>query len=264
MDSDQLVATSDRDVRPTAGGGAGLLRRAWAALTERRGNELWDWVVRGSGVLGAAGLLLVAVAPATGPLVGFSVFTLWITGPLSPLFPTGYEPILMVMSRAYSPLLAAGAAMVTQLYVEFVSYHLYRVLLNLSVADGLRESAVVQRLEGAFERRPFLIVWFCALSPVPYWAARTLAALTEYPVGRFLTATVLGRFPKLWLFAALGVAWSAPSDALLLGVGLAALVLAAGAWAVRRWWTESGPRVPVTWRSTVREEPRVARPGPEQ
>lgn len=226
--------------------------RLWRALVRPRGNRLWDGVVRGSGILGLLGIAMVELFPDTAPLVGFSIFTIWMTGPLSPLFPTGYEPVLMVMSRAYAPLLVATVGMVTQVYVEFLNYHLHGRLLELDAAESLRESEVVAKLQGYFERHPFFTVWFCAWSPIPYWTVRVLAPLAGYPVGRYMAATVLGRFPKLWIFAALGLYWQAPSDALLLGIAGGSMVLGAAVWGYRRWRGEGDEETPASWRP---EEP---------
>ena len=242
------VSVSEDDGAPADGGESWTPARLWRALTRPRGNRLWDGVVRGSGILGLLGIALVALVPETSPLVGFSIFTIWMTGPLSPLFPTGYEPVLMVMSRVYAPLLVAAVGMVTQIYVEFLNYHLHRRLLALDAAESLRESTVVRKLQGYFERHPFFTVWFCAWSPIPYWTVRVLAPLSGYPVGRYMAATILGRFPKLWIFAALGLYWQAPSDALLLGVAGGSMVLGAAAWGYRRWGRHEDTETPASWR----------------
>lgn len=258
--------TADRDRVPTPGpdrsGAEGTAARLWRALTRHRGNRLWDGVVRGSGLLGLLGIALVEMLPETAPLVGFSVFTIWMTGPLSPLFPTGYEPVLMVMSRVYAPVLVAAVGMATQIYVEFFNYHLHRRLLALDAAESLRESSVVRKLQGLFERHPFFTVWFCAWSPIPYWTVRILAPLSGYPLGRYMAATVLGRFPKLLIFAYLGLYWQAPSDALLLAVAGGSMVLGAGVWGFRRWRGQSGGSTPAAWK-TPDSIPVAARTGEE-
>ena len=243
------VSVSEGDSAPADGAEGWTPARLWRALTRPRGNRLWDGVVRGSGILGLLGIALVALVPETSPLVGFSIFTIWMTGPLSPLFPTGYEPVLMVMSRVYAPLLVAAVGMLTQIYVEFLNYHLHRRLLALDAAESLRESTVVRKLQGYFERHPFFTVWLCAWSPIPYWTVRVLAPLAGYPVGRYMVATVLGRFPKLWIFAALGLYWQAPSDALLLGVAGGSMVLGVAVWAYRHWRGEAEAETPPSWRT---------------
>lgn len=220
-----------------AGPPRGFPARAWRFLTRARGNRLWDAVVRGTGALGLLGIGLVLLVPAAGPLVGFGIVTIWITGPLSPLFPVGYEPILMLFGRVYAPLLIAAVSMVVQLYVEFTNYHLHRKVLELDVTRRFRESRIVDRLRELFDRRPFFTVWLCSWSPVPYWVVRILGPLSGYPVKRYLAATVLGRFPKLWFFAALGTFWSV-SDRLLLAVVAGSLVVGLALYGRRRWFGE--------------------------
>lgn len=208
--------------------------RTRRALTRPRGNRTWDGVVRGSGVLGVAGILLVALFPSSGPLVGLELFTIWINGPYSMVFPATFEPVLMLFGRLYDPLLVAVVATAGNLYVEFLNYHLYRKVMRLERAEPLRQSRVVRFLVRLFEKAPFLTVWLCAWSLLPYWAVRVVAPVAGYPLKRYLWATFLGRLPKLWFFAALGAWWSLSTE-LLLGVTAAGVALGFALWAWRRW-----------------------------
>lgn len=216
-----------------AGSGPGPLGRAWRFLTAPRGNRLWDAVIRGTGAAGVLGFFLIALFPASGPLIGLGVYTIWVAGPLSPFFPVGLEPMLVVFGRLYPPLLVAGVSTGAGLYVEFLNYHLYRKLLRHRLARPFRESRTVDFLRRLFERAPFLTVWFCAWAPLPYWVVRILAAMTGYPLRRYLTASLLGRFPKLWFFAALGLYWTVP-DSVLVGIVAVTTAFAAGMWIWRR------------------------------
>lgn len=233
----------DAGTRVTGRRAAPLASRIWSFLTRPRGNRLWDGVVRGTGVLGLLGILLVTFVPGAGPLVGLGIYTIWISGPLSPFFPVGLEPVLMLFGRLYLPLLVAGVSTAAALYVEFFNFHLYDRLLRLQAARGFRESRLVRFLRRLFDGAPFLTVWVCSLTPLPFWAVRILAALSGYPLARYLGAAFLGRLPKYWFFAALGLYWrlSAP---LLLGIALGGSVLIGLApWALRR-WRRGGGRAP--------------------
>jgi uncharacterized membrane protein YdjX (TVP38/TMEM64 family) len=193
-------------------------------LSRRRGNRLWDRVLRGTGIAGLLGLVLLAVAPEVAPLVGLALFTMWVSGPLSPFFPVGLEPVLMTVGRFYPPWLVAAVAVLAGAFVEFLGYHLYGFAVGLDAARPFRETRVVRWATALFRRRPFLATWFCAWSPVPFWVVRVLAPLSRYPVAKYLLANVLGRYPKLWLFAALG-SWMKVDVSILVTVAAAALVL---------------------------------------
>ena len=173
-------------------------------LCRRRGTLQSDLFLRGS-----AGLALLAIYallrwPAAGPLVGFFFVTVLLNGPLSPLLPAAYEPVLMVAGRVYAPSLIALVGVAGILAIEYLNYYLYRLAILHPHAGTVRQSRLVARTLALFERQPFFTVWLCAWSPLPYWAVRVLAPLAGYPVNRYLLATFLGRAPRLWFFAALG------------------------------------------------------------
>lgn len=103
-----------------------------------------------------------------------------------------------------------------------LNYHLFRELLAQRVLERVTKDPRLRRLVQWFNRRPFLTTWFVAWSPLPDWTIRILAPLSRYPVGPWLVAMGLGRFPRFWLLASLG-GWM-HLDARLLG-GLAVLPL---------------------------------------
>ena len=184
--------------------------------TRRRGPErTWDLYLRSTAVLGLAGIAWVLAVPAAGVLVGLAIYTLWVTGPLSPLFPVGLEPVVMLLGRLHRPVLVAAVVTAAGLHAEFLSYHLYRAALRGESLGALRSSRFLKRIQRWFERAPFWTVWFLSWSPLPYWGGRILAAMTGYSLARYLGATCLGRFPKFWLFAALGLQWEVPGGILV-------------------------------------------------
>ena len=173
-------------------------------LFRRRGTLQSDVFLRGSAVLGVMASLALLRWPAAGPIIGFFFVTVLVNGPLSPLLPAAYEPVLMVAGRVYAPLLIAMVGVAGILTIEYLNYHLYRLAILHPQAASVRQSRLVARTLALFERQPFFTVWLCAWSPLPFWAVRVLAPLAGYPVNRYLLATFLGRAPRLWFFAALG------------------------------------------------------------
>ena len=233
-----MARTPSRPTSPEAGGEddadePGWLRRAVRGLTRGRGGRAATIYLRSTAVLAGLGLGLTVVVPTAGALVGFAIYTVWVTGPLSPLFPVGLEPVVMLLGRLYPPVVVAAVVTGAGLWVEYLSYHLYRTGLRHRAAREMRESDLVQRLRSWFDRRPFLTMWVLSWSPLPYWSGRILASLSGYSVPRYLTATFLGRFPKFWIFAALGVHWHIPAE-ILLGIVVVTTLGAASVWLWKR------------------------------
>ncbi len=203
-------------------------------FVKKYGNLTWDGVVRGTGVVSALAIPLIYLLPASGPLVAFSLITIWLNGPLAPFFPASYEPILMLFGRVYPPLLIAALGILGTLYVEFLNYHLYRRLLYTKTLSPLSQSKIVRRVVKWFRVAPFFTVWLCSWSPLPYWSVRFLSPLAGYDVRRHLLATFVGRFPRLWFFAALGLWWNV-STGVLVGISVGSIVLAVAVYTYKRW-----------------------------
>lgn len=176
-----------------------------SALTRRRGTHQWDAVLRSTGVIALLAIYPVMRWPEIAGLAAFLCITIFVNGPLAPLLPATYEPVLMVAGRVYPPLLVALIGVAGTLYIEYINYYLYRAVLFHPKLDQARASTLVRRTVALFERSPFFAVWLCSWSPLPYWAVRFLAPLSGYPVRPYLVATFLGRMPRLWFFAALGL-----------------------------------------------------------
>ncbi len=190
-------------------------------------------MIRASGLLALLAIPFTLTSPDFGALTGFILVTLWLNGPLAPFFPASYEPVLMLYGRLYAPLLVATLGAAATIYVEYLNYYLYRHLLQSQALDPLRRSRTVNWVARTFRRSPFLAVWLCSWSPLPYWAVRFLSPFAGYPAARHLWATLLGRFPRLWFFATLGRWWHIPTRTLF-AVGAASVMAAVLVWAFQR------------------------------
>jgi uncharacterized membrane protein YdjX (TVP38/TMEM64 family) len=167
-------------------------------------------------------------------MVGFAIVTVWVNGPASPVLPSTYEPILMLMGRLYAPLLVAVVGVAGTLYVEYLNYHLYRRVLQVNALDRLKKGKTVEQVLRLFSKAPFVTVWICSWSPLPYWPVRFISPLAGYEVRRHLTATFCGRFPRLWFFAALGVWWSISVGVLAAAISFGSIGIALAVYFLRR------------------------------
>lgn len=204
--------------------------RLAAALLRPRGRPQWDIVLRGTGLVALLALYPTWRWPDLAGLVAFLCITIFVNGPLAPLLPATYEPVLMVTGRAHAPWLVALVGIAGTLYVEYLNYYLYRAAILHPRVEAARQSRLVRATVRLFGKAPFFCVWLCAWSPLPYWAVRFLAPLAGYPVRPYLVATFLGRAPRLWFFAALGLVVPIPTSWLVaataLMIGLAVLTVA--------------------------------------
>jgi uncharacterized membrane protein YdjX (TVP38/TMEM64 family) len=181
------------------------MSRLLDALCRRRGNAEWDAVLRGTGIVALLALYPAARWPWVAGLTGFFCLTLFVSGPISVVVPAMFEPMLMVAGRAYPPLLVAVVGMTGNLYMDYINYHVFGAAIHHRRLDKARNSRIVQSGLALFQRSPFLAVWVCSWSPIPYWIVSTLAPLSRYSMRKYLLATLLGRGPRVWFFASLGL-----------------------------------------------------------
>src|SRR3989475_10482710 len=71
--------------------------------------------------------------------------------------------------------------------------------------EAARRTWVVRQTLALFQRSPFFAVWLCAWSPIPYWIVSVLTPMSQYSMRKYLFATFLGRAPRVWFFATLGL-----------------------------------------------------------
>lgn len=74
----------------------------------------------------------------------------------------------------------------------------------------------VQRSLRWFKIWPFFTVVFFAATLMPFAMVRWIAAATEYSIGRYTAAVMVGRAPRIFLLAMLGGWWVIPSWAVWL------------------------------------------------
>lgn len=197
------------------------MRRPLAVLCRRRGNAEWDAVLRGTGLVALVALYPSAHWPWVAGLTGLLCLTIFVSGPISVLVPAMLEPMLMVAGRAYPPLLVALVAVAGNLYMDYINYHLFGAAIRHPRLEKAKNSRIVQGALALFQRSPFLAVWICSWSPIPYWIVSTLAPLSRYSMRKYLLATFLGRGPRVWFFAALGLVIPVPTQLLVTYVACA-------------------------------------------
>ena len=205
----------------------------YTLFRKRYGNPIWDGVLRLTAVVALLSIPLAIWVPTAGGMVGFGVLTVWVNGPMSPFLPATFEPMLMLMGRVYSPFLVAVVGTAATLYVEYLNYQLFSRVLQMSALEQMRKGQTVEWVLKWFKKAPFFTVWMSSWSLIPYWPVRIISPLAGYHVKRHLTATFLGRFPRLWFFAALGLWWNASMGMLVL-ISMSGIALAVAIYIYKR------------------------------
>lgn len=195
-----------------------------AVLQQRYGTAEWDAVLRASGVVAALAIYPTWHWPAVAGLVGFFCVTLFMSGPITVVAPPMFEPLLMLTGRIYPPLLVALVGVAGNLYMDNINYHLFGAAINHPRLDKVRNSRLARWMLALFQRSPFFAVWLCSWSPIPYWIVSTLAPMSRYSKRKYLFATLLGRFPRVWFFASLGLVVPVSSQVLVTCVACASIV----------------------------------------
>jgi uncharacterized membrane protein YdjX (TVP38/TMEM64 family) len=175
------------------------------------GGRHWDLILRATGVAGLLGIALVLLVPGSAVLVWFAVMSLPANGPLSPLIPAAFEPLIMEAAKYERPLAVTAVGLAAYMFTEYVNWHIYAWALTRERLAGVERSRWVRWGIERFRRAPFTTTVIFAFTPLPFWVARCLAILDRYPIGRFMVATAVGRAPRILIYAWLGAVLQVPT-----------------------------------------------------
>jgi uncharacterized membrane protein YdjX (TVP38/TMEM64 family) len=203
-----------------------------AQMVRRRGSHIDDVMLRAIAALVLLGIAGSLLNPTVAAMTVFVLYSVLVNGPYSAALPAAYEPVLMLYGQVFAPMLVGAFGTIAVVFAEWVNYHLYGHARDTSAVRKVTGGRLAQRVIRMFEQRPFLAIVICGLGVVPYWIVRCLSVVSRYPIERHLVATAVGRFPRLWAIAALGVTIGLPPWVLLATV-LFSLIVAGSMWLVR-------------------------------
>lgn len=196
-------------------------------LTRPYGPKSWDiflWSTAGAALLG---MPIVILLPESVPLVWLFIIGIPANGPLGPVMPTLFEPFVMEVAKYNSAWLVASVATAIYVYMEFVNWHVYRWVLTWDTLNSLPKSKAVRWGINNFAKAPISTTLVFAATPLPFWVVRCLAILSNYPLGTYLIATAVGRYPRFLFYAWIGDLLKIPTPILLVAAFGTAVVLIA-------------------------------------
>jgi membrane protein YqaA with SNARE-associated domain len=131
-----------------------------------------------------------------------------------------HEPALIWFGKHGSVLWAAVAAGAGTLVAGWLDHTVFVPVMNLRGLSGYKDLGWYRKLAGWFSRQPFWTLVLTGFTPIPFFPFKFLAFSVHYPMGRYLAALLVGRFPRYLYLAWLGRLIAIP-DWLLIGVFLA-------------------------------------------
>ncbi|HEX9902945.1 MAG TPA: VTT domain-containing protein [Acidobacteriota bacterium] len=141
-----------------------------------------------------------------------------------------HEPVILFFSKFYPPLTVTVVSMAGLILIEIINYTAFQYVADLRTFRRTLESRIVQKAVALFNKAPFLTLWLCGLTPLPFFPLRFLVVLARYPLGKYLLAVLTSRFPQIYIVALVGVIFKIPNEwiialfVLFLAVGLAPVI----------------------------------------
>lgn len=137
-----------------------------------------------------------------------------------------HEPVLLYFGKFGVLWLVALAATAGNLVAALMDHAVFVPVLNHRAVRRYKEKPLYGRALALFRRAPFATVAAASLAPVPFWPVKLLSFSDGYPLGRYMSAIALGRYPRYYLLAWAGAAFAIPTWVLV-----ALLVLVVGIYA---------------------------------
>ena len=136
------------------------------------------------------------------------------------------EPATMLIAKVCPPWEIALLGSLAAAFAAVFDYFFVRRVFKIASLDRLRARRLFARAEAMAKVAPFLTVFLFGVLPVPFVIVRVMMPITSYPLPKYVLATALGRFPRIYVLAAFGQIVDVPNwmlEAFLIG----AVVLAA-------------------------------------
>ncbi len=163
---------------------------------------------------GAIAVAAVLMFPDTAGLAILGAYCI----PTNSVIPLPHEPGVLFFADFYRPLWIAVAATVGSGIAAFSDYAIVRGAMRHKWASRVSRGRWFQWAVRSFMKRPFATVVLFAVSPLPVSVVRVLAPASTFSVWRYVAAMMVGRFPRFYVFAWVGLLLPIPTWVLVLAV----------------------------------------------
>ncbi len=172
-------------------------------------------------ILGAVGVYMMTTRPEDHPLLTVFFYSIPSNAGIS-LFP--HEPVIVWYGKTVNLWLLSLVATAGTVVAAFLDYRFFAPVLNLSYSARYKATGTYRKAHRWFHKMPFISIVVAALTPIPFYPFKFMVYASKYPIRRYLSAVVIGRFPRYYLLGKAGQLFHIP-DWLLIGSFLAMVLL---------------------------------------
>jgi membrane protein YqaA with SNARE-associated domain len=158
-------------------------------------------------ILGLAALILSLFEVRWNGLLWLFFYSIPANTAIS-VFP--HEPVIVYTGQYFDPVIVAMVALAGNLAAGYVDYHFFTPVLQMKFSAGYRKTNTYQRAIRWFDRAPFWAVVVFALTPLPFYLVKFLVFSSGYSMPRYMLGIAVGRLPRFYLLALLGVVVHVP------------------------------------------------------
>jgi len=145
-----------------------------------------------------------------------------------------HEPVILWYGPRYGIALTAVIATVGTVAAAWVDHRVFVPLIQRVQHTAFFAEGSIGWMRARFKRVPFLVLVASGLTPLPFFPFKAMAFAEHYPLGRYLSAIAVGRFPRYVLLAWLGVLVAIPTWVLVVLFAVMVLPSARVAWKRRK------------------------------
>jgi len=140
-----------------------------------------------------------------------------------------HEPVVVWYGSRLGVWLTGVIATAGTVAASWTDHRLFVPLVRRALDRPGWPARLAERIAATFGRAPFAILALSGITPLPFAPFKAAAFAARYPLGPYLGAVAVGRFPRYVLLAWFGAAFTIPAPVLVGAFGLF-LLPSLGAW----------------------------------
>lgn len=159
----------------------------------------------------AIGVITFVIMFAPGAPTGLDLLFLYSIPANTAISVFPHEPVLLYYGKFADLTMVAALATAGTLVAAYLDHRIFVPVLNLRKLNQYKGSRWYQKAVDYFRRYPFATLLVTGFTPIPFFPFKFMAFSVHYPMGRYLLANAVARFPRYWLLAWVGAAFQIPN-----------------------------------------------------